>query len=99
MVSGPGQIWCVEVWDPPNTYTVPTMTTHYLTGTSCQDLTDIQNGVISYNTISANGYRRLATVATYSCTAAGFDLTGNSMRTCGVSGWDGTAPTCTGEDC
>ena len=27
MVSGPGQIWCVEVWDPPNTYTVPTMTT------------------------------------------------------------------------
>ena len=25
--------------------------------------------------------------------------TGDSMRTCTVSGWDGTAPTCTGEDC
>ncbi len=26
-VSGPGQIWCVEVWDPPNTYSTNPITT------------------------------------------------------------------------
>ncbi len=55
--------------------------------------------MVSYSTVSANGYRRLDTVATYSCTTAGYELTGDSMRTCTVSGWDRTAPTCTGEDC
>ncbi len=78
---------------PPHTHS--TNHSHYLTGGACPDLTALQNGVISYNTVSANGYRRVTTVATYSCDT-GFDLTGTSMRTCSVSGWDGNEPTCTG---
>ncbi|XP_064386134.1 mucin-2-like isoform X4 [Halichondria panicea] len=63
-------------------------------GSACPDLTDLQNGVISYNTVSANSYRRVTTVATYSCDT-GFELTGTSMRTCNAGVWDGSEPTCT----
>ncbi|XP_064386142.1 mucin-2-like isoform X2 [Halichondria panicea] len=63
-------------------------------GSACPDLTDLQNGVISYNTVSANSYRRVTTVATYSCDT-GFELTGTSMRTCSAGVWDGSEPTCT----
>ena len=79
---------------PPHTYT--TNHSHYLTGGACPDLTAL-NGVISYSTVSDNGYRRVTTVATYSCDT-GFDLTGgDSMRTCTAGAWDGSEPTCTGE--
>ncbi len=81
---------------PPHTYS--TNHSHYLTGSACPDLTDLQNGVISYNTVSANSYRRVTTVATYSCDT-GFELTGTSMRTCSAGVWDGSEPTCTSEDC
>ena len=81
----------------PNTYS--TNHSHYLTGSVCPDLTDLQNGVISYSTVSDNSYRRVTTVATYTCNT-GFELIGTSTRTCSVSGWEGTAPTCTGiKDC
>ncbi len=80
---------------PPNTYSINH--SHYLTGSACPDLTDLQNGVISYNTVSANSYRRVTTVATYSCDT-GFDLTGGtSMRTCNAGAWDGSEPTCIGK--
>ncbi len=81
---------------PPHTYS--TNHSHCLTGSACPDLTDLQNGVISYNTVSANSYRRVTTVATYSC-VTGFTLTGTSMRTCSGGAWDGSEPTCTSEDC
>ena len=79
---------------PPHTHS--TNHSHYLTGSACPDFTALHNGVISYNTVSANGYRRVTTVATHTCNT-GFTLThSTSMRTCSASGWDGTAPTCTG---
>ncbi len=53
------------------------------------------DGMISYSDLSLGEN----TVATHTCTTAGYELTGDSMRTCTVSGWDRTAPTCTGEDC
>ncbi len=98
MVTGPGHLWCVQVWDLlTNTYS--TNHSHYLTGGACPDLTDLHNGVISYSTVSTNGYRRVTTVATYSC-VTGFTLTsGTSMRTCSGGVWDGTDLTCTSEDC
>ncbi len=78
----------------PHTYS--TNHSHYLTGSACPDLTALQNGVISYNTVSANGYRRVTTVATHTCDT-GFTLTGGtSMRTCSGGVWEGTA-TCTGK--
>ena len=59
----------------------------------CLSLPSLNNGWISY-TDSTLG---LNTVATHSC-EPGYKLTGGtSMRTCTVSGWDGTALTCTGE--
>ncbi len=80
---------------PPHTYS--TNHSHYLTGSACPDFTDLHNGVISYSTVSTNGYRRVTTVATYSC-VTGFELTGGtSMRTCSGGVWDGSEPTCTSE--
>ena len=80
---------------PPHTYS--TNHSHYLTGTACPDLTDLHNGVISYNTVSVNGYRRVTAVATHTCDT-GFTLTnGTSVRTCTAGAWDGSEPTCTSE--
>ena len=57
----------------------------------CLSLPPINNGRISY-TDSTLG---LNTVATPSC-ERGYELTGgDTMRTCTVSGWDGTERTCT----
>ena len=83
---------------PPHTYS--TNHSHYLTGSACPDLTALQSGVISYSTVSDNGYRQVTTVATYSCDT-GYTLTGGTpVRTCSFSGWEETAPTCTGiKDC
>ncbi len=105
VTSGVGDwfVWWFGVWSgsplvcagmgPPNTYS--TNRSHYLTGGACPDLTAIQNGGISYSTVSANGYRRVTTVATHNCNT-GFTLTGTSMRTCSGGVWEGTA-TCTGK--
>ncbi len=93
-VTGLGHLWCVQVWDLL-THIVYTNHSYYLTGSACPDLTALQNGVISYNTVSVNGYRRVTTVATHICNT-GLDLIGTSIRTCSAGVWDGTAPTCTG---
>ncbi len=63
----------------------------------CEDLTLI-NGMVEYSDTTIP--RDEDSTATYSCDT-GLTLTGgDTMRTCTVSGWDGTAPTCTGiQDC
>ncbi len=59
----------------------------------CLSLPPLNNGRISY-TDSTLG---LNTVAIPSC-EPGYELTGgDTMRTCTLSGWDGTACTCTSE--
>ena len=81
---------------PPHTYS--TNHSHYLTGGACPDPTDLQNGVISYSTVSANSYRRVTTVATYfrSCTV-GLETGGTSVRTCSGGVWIGSEQPCIGE--
>ncbi len=79
---------------PPHTYS--TNHSHYLTGSACPDLTDLQNRVISYSTVSDNSYRRVTTVATHSC-EAGYTLNGDTTRTCGSGMWSGSDPMCDGE--
>ncbi len=82
---------------PPHTYS--TNHSHYLTGGACPDPTDLQNGVISYSTVSANGYRRVTTVATYFriCTGVGLETGGTSVRTCSGGVWIGSEQSCIGE--
>ncbi|XP_064386127.1 sushi, von Willebrand factor type A, EGF and pentraxin domain-containing protein 1-like isoform X2 [Halichondria panicea] len=64
-------------------------------GTACPDPTDLQNGWISYSTVSANSYRRVTTVATYfrSCTV-GLETGGTSVRTCSGGVWIGSEQPC-----
>ncbi len=69
---------------------------YYFVAVICPDLT-LTNGVVVYNDNTIR--RALYSMAAYFCTTAGFVLIGDSRRTCTVSGWDRTAPTCTGEDC
>ena len=79
----------------PHTYS--TNHSHYLTGGACPDLTDLQNGWISYNTVSDNGYRRVTTVATHNCNT-GYDFVGSVTRACQANAmWSGAAPTCDGD--
>ncbi len=59
--------------------------------TTCSDLTDPTNGMISYNMGTAS-LRPVDTVATYTC-ATGYTLNGGSTRTCGVDGtWSWLPP-------
>ncbi len=59
--------------------------------TTCSDLTNPTNGMISYN-MGTTGLRPVNTVATYTCDT-GYTLNGGSTRTCGSDGmWSGANP-------
>ncbi len=80
---------------PPNTCS--TNHSHYLTGSACPDLTDLQNGVISYSTVSDNSYRRVTTVATHTCDTGSALTTDLTTRTCSMDGvWSGSPLVCAG---
>ncbi len=59
--------------------------------TTCSDLTNVTNGMISYNMETASP-RPVGTVATYTCNP-GYTLNGGSTRTCRSDGmWSGKTP-------
>jgi hypothetical protein len=67
-------------------------------GMNCQTAFDcgggltVQNGTVTAPSTTVGG------VATYACNQ-GYMLSGSATRTCGASGWGGTAPTCVAASC
>ena len=60
----------------------------------CPDLAKPDNGNIVYSDTIPRG---VDSMATYSCTTAGYQLVGITERMCTASGWStGTDPTCIG---
>ena len=56
----------------------------------CAELSAVSGMAIAYSDAQMVG-----SVATYSCTAAGYVPSGDATRTCLADGsWEGTAPTC-----
>ena len=65
--------------------------------TTCNDLSEVANGNVSYYNSGSSNRRLVNAVATYSCNS-GYSLEGGENRTCEVDGdWSGTAPTCVGK--
>ncbi len=63
----------------------------------CSDLPSLLNGAICYNGGSTD-IRPLNTIATHSCNT-GYTLNGDSVRVCqNDRTWNGSPPTCQGED-
>ena len=64
---------------------------HVLTAVECGTLTNPTNGQVSHT-----GRTTFRQTATYSCDR-GYDLVGNSTRTCQANGvWSGSIPICQG---
>ncbi len=63
---------------------------------TCPDLDMITNGMIVYS--DTNTPRAEDSTATYVCDD-GYDLSDNTTIVCTTSGWSGSEPMCTGEDC
>lgn len=62
------------------------------TPNDCGALTNPTNGTVSAPSTT------MGATATYSCNQ-GFSLSGSATRTCGASGWTGSAPTCQASSC
>ncbi len=63
----------------------------------CSDLPSLHNGAISYNDGSTD-IRPINTIATHSCNTD-YTLTGDMVRVCqNDRTWNGSPPTCQGED-
>ena len=64
----------------------------FTSAVDCGTLNNPANGQVSYT-----GRTTFGQTATYSCDA-GYNLVGNSIRTCQATGvWSGSAPTCQGK--
>ena len=64
---------------------------------TCPDLTALTNGMIGYD-IGITGPRPMGTMATYTCNT-GYIVNRDSVRVCqNDRTWNGSTPTCQGED-